>query len=355
MAVKIQRVNPLERREALVDYFLRLQAWPYATRAEYLRYWDWRYTSISESDSTAWIALDGDRIIGHIACNFRTLRCDGRRVRAAVPGNYLVDDAYHNTMVGVQLANSLMRLAKRDEIDLLLGFGNRAAHALFVGLGCVEIGAMLPHVEVLQWGPILARRLPVASVLAPAVNAAGAAWRQFRRGRRARASVRVRDLTAEDLLALDRSHWLEPAGLAWDGSLGYIARRFLTCPVRSYRVIGITEGETGRLEGLVVVEGSARLNVVQCLVNEATLTDVSAVELAVDASPAAEVALVPLLPGSALAGQFAAAGFVRRSRANADPVLQNTTWSAYWRPDHPLAARFADTRCWKLWYGWSHH
>ena len=102
-------------------------------------------------------------------------------------------------------------------------------------------------------------------------------------------------------------------------------------------------------------EGVVRLNIVQCLVNQAVLSDVEAAELAIDATPRAELALVPLLPDSDLAKTFADAGFLRRSIAQSDPVLRNTRWSAYYRPDSPLASSLADPRRWKVWYGWSHH
>ena len=245
MALHIRRVNPLELRESILEFFWRMRAWPYATQDEYARYWQWRYTAISETDPAVWVALDDRVVVGHMACNFRRLACDGRAVSAGVPGNFLVDSAYRNTMIGPQLASCPIKLAKRGEIDLLLGYGNKVAHALFLGLGCVEIGAMLPFVEIRQWAPILARRLPGAAVLAPVASAVTRGLKGFRRRRSAPVALTVRDLGREDMAALDRSHWTKPAGLAWDGSLSYLAGRFLDCPVRSYRIIGVFDEGTG--------------------------------------------------------------------------------------------------------------
>jgi hypothetical protein len=90
-------------------------------------------------------------------------------------------------------------------------------------------------------------------------------------------------------------------------------------------------------------------------VNPSALSEVEAVALTLGISPGAEIVLVPLLPGLNLGNEFEQAGFPMRSDAGSDAVVRNTTWSAYWRPEHALASRFADTRAWKLWYGWSHH
>ena len=85
------------------------------------------------------------------------------------------------------------------------------------------------------------------------------------------------------------------------------------------------------------------------------LSEVEAVQLAVAATPDAEVVIVALLPQSDLAHQFSAAGFALRAIGSSDEVLRETTWSAYSRPDHALARDFSDASNWKLWYGWNNH
>lgn len=357
MAIQIKAVSPFAMRDPIVDFFWRMRAWPYATKEEYFKYWDWRYHSISESEAVVWIATDGGAIVGHMALNFRNLRLGGRPVRAGVPGNFLVDGQYRNTLIGPLLAGSPLKAVRRSELDLLLGYGNRVAHAIFVGLGCREVGVMRSYVVVRKWETILARRFPPARLLAPIAGTAVAAWNRLSRRKPPQPApfLEARDLGATELLAMDRTHWTPSAGLESVGSREYLVNRFLRCPVRSYRVTGIINRQTKRIEGIVVSEDAARMSILLCEVNASAVSEVEAVALTIGVSPGAEIVLVPLLPGSSLGDAFRQAGFMLRSDAGSDAVVRGTTWSAYWRPEHPLAARFADTREWKLWYGWSHH
>jgi hypothetical protein len=357
MAIQIKAVNPFAMRDPIVDFFWRMRAWPYATKEEYIQYWDWRYHSISESEAVVWIATDGGAIVGHIALNFRNLRLDGRPVRAGVPGNFLVDSQYRNTMIGPLLAGSPLKSVRRNELDLLLGYGNPVAHAIFVGLGCRELGVMRSFVVVRKWDAILARRFPPARLLAPVATTAVAAWNRLSRRKPPQPApyLEARDLGAGELLAMDRTHWAPFAGLESAGDREYLVNRFLRCPVRSYRVTGIVDKQTNRIEGIVVSDDPARMSILLCEVNGSAVSEVEAVALTIGVSPGAEIVLVPLLPHSNLGNAFQQAGFMLRSDAGSDAVLRTTTWSAYWRAEHPLASRFADTREWKLWYGWSHH
>jgi hypothetical protein len=357
MAIQIKAINPFAMRDPIVEFFWRMRAWPYTTKEEYLQYWDWRYHAISESEAVVWIATDGDAIVGHMALNFRNLRLDGHPVRAGVPGNFLVDGQYRNTMIGPLLARSPLKAVRRNELDLLLGYGNRVAHALFVGLGCRELGVMRSFVVVRKWDAILGRRFPPARLLAPIATITVATWNRLMRRKLPQPApfLEARDLGAGELLEMDRAHWTPSAGLESVGDRAYLVNRFLKCPVHSYRVTGIVNRQTDRIEGLVVSEGSARMTILLCEVNPSALSEVEAVALTLGISPGAEIVLVPLLPGSNLGNGFEQAGFLMRPDAASDAVLQRTTWSAYWRPEHALASRFADTRAWKLWYGWSHH
>jgi hypothetical protein len=356
MAIKLQRVNPFDVRESVVDFFWRMRAWPLATKDEYFRCWDWRYSAIPESDPTIWIAVDDQVIVGHVACNIRRLRYDGRVVRAGVPGNFLVDPNYRNSMIGPQLASAPIKLAQRGEIDIFIGYSNQIAHAIALGLGCRELGRMRPLVEIRRWEPLLAR-LPGGGLLAPMADAAVGVWRAVTGRPRPRPAngLSARDLSAAEIASMDRSHWSRSAAFSWDGDSAYLARRFLDCPIRRYRVLGIVDTQSAQIQGFVVGEGSARFNVIHCAVNESVLSEVEAVEVALRAAPSVEVAIVPLLPGTQLAHEFSRAGYMLRSAKRSDVVLRNTAWSSYWQPTHPLAPFFADTQRWKIWYGWNCH
>ncbi|MGH8261514.1 MAG: GNAT family N-acetyltransferase [Steroidobacteraceae bacterium] len=357
MGIQFRRVAPLDVREAVVKLFFRQRAWPYADEDEYFRYWDWRYSSMSESPAAVWIATDGAELIGHVAINFRRFQADDRDVLVGVPANFLVDERYRKMMVGPFLSRAPKKMVEQGEIDLFLGYSNEAAHALSSALGFTAIGPMHSYIDVVHWNRVLRRRSRGAALLAPVASFASRARKALgRRGRLASVERLVaHDLSAEDLRSLDRSHWKRTDGLAWSVSGAYLTNRFLLCPFRAYRVLGIVDESKGRLEGVVVTEGSTRLTVMQCDTNESVLSAVGAVEIAAAKMTAAEVVVVPLLPQTRLAAEFSKAGFMARSGHNADVVIRRTFWSAYWLPSHPAADSFARIASWKLWYGWSQH
>jgi hypothetical protein len=355
-ALRFERVAPEDVRDAAVAFFWRMRAWPYPDLESYYRYWDWRYSGLSEERPTVWVARHGSAIVGHIAVYFRRCRLDGHAVRIGVPGNFLVDTTHRDTMIGARLASSPRALVRDGEIDMLLAYGNRIAHAMFIRLGARDLGFMKSFVDIRQWAPVLSRRVPGGAALAPLVSAASRLRKALRGRARPRdlRHFRIDELDRAALLGIDKSHWRAPNGnLVEDATPRYLADRFLACPVRRHRVFGIFDRVSGALQGLVATEGTTRVKVWTCEVNEDVLTEVEAVNLALDALPDAESVLVPLLPKSHIGKQFASVGFLRERFM--DDVEANTSWSACWRDSHPLASRFADVATWKLWYSWSHH
>jgi hypothetical protein len=368
MAIRIRRAQAKDVREPVVQFFWKLQAWPFRTLDEYFTYWDWRYTSLSESEPVVWVAMDGDSVVGHIAVNFRKLRAgDLGCVRVGVAANFRVDESCRNSMIGARLAGAPRALVREGDIAMLLGYGNDMGHAMFVGLGFRDLGAMQSFVDVRRWRPILARRFAAASALAPLAHlAAGVRKVVLGRGFPARTrGLVVRDLSIEDVLGMDRSHWSGSTSLVSDGSPALLANRFLRSPYRSHHVFGVMDERTHRLQGLVVTEGESQVKVWECEVNESALSEEQAVGLVFAAMEGAETGLVPLLPGSTLAEGFTRAGFFRRAEGEPAPAVRtahtrydveaNTWWSAYSEPGHPFAALLEDPRRWKVWYAWSHH
>ena len=355
MPLEFRRIRPHDARECVVDFFWRMRAWPYANKGEYFQYWDWRYNALSEEDPVAWIAIDDGKVVGHIAAYFRRYSLNGQHIRVGVPGNFLVDDAYRDTLAGARLGSSPRTLVRDDEVDLLLAYGNKVAHGMFVRLGARDLGGMKLFVDIQRWGPVLARPARPLAVLAPVAAVAARARKRIKRGSvRSTAAFHARELTVEQVLSMDRSHWLRSRDyLVAEGTTQYLANRFLRCPVRSHRLFGIVDPATSRTEGLVVTEGSSRVRVWYCEVNEAKVSESRAVELALSAMPDAETIVVPLLPASDLATEFERAGYFPGRET--DSVEAKTWWSAYWKPAHPLAGAFAEMRRWKLWYAWNHH
>jgi hypothetical protein len=357
MPVQVRRVDPLEWREAIVDFFWNARIWPHETKADYFRHWDWRCSAVSEQLPAVWVALEGGQVVGHIAVNFRQLRYDGQLVHAGVPANFRLDARLHNSLVGAGLAGAPWQMVRAGEIDLLLGYGNQIAHALFVARGVRELGSFNQYVDVRRWGPVLRRRLPAGAALAPLAGAASRLLRLAGRRRRAPPAVPLvaRHLTRAEVVGLDRSHWAVSKDFVLEGSHALLADRFLGNPFREHTVIGIFATGQGRVEGLVVTEGKARVSILDCRVNEDVLSEVQAVEMAIAVLPDTDNVIVPLLPRTQLASEFSAAGYLRRRGDPTAETIGQSLWSAHWRPEHPLASRFEDLRRWKLWYAWSHH
>jgi hypothetical protein len=357
MAIELKRVAPPDSREATVQLFWKMRAWPFETIEDYFRHWDWRYSCTSEEPAAVWIAVDGDQTVGHLAVNFRHFQVEGQDVRVGVPANFLVDDGYRNAMIGPLLVRAAQKMVRRRELDLFLAYNNAAAHALSMALGFKDIGRMDCLLEVRRWAPVLGRRIPGGAILGPFANAVAKLRKRVKKGatRDPCEALVVQHLTPEELAAIDRSHWPHREGLTWSGSGTYLVNRFLRCPFREYRAFGIVHKLSQRLEGFLVTEGSARLKIILCGTNEDVLSEAEAVDLVADARSEVEVVVVPLLPQSSLAANFEKAAFLARSGKNADEVMQRSFWSACWLPEHSLASAFARTEGWKLWYGWSQH
>ncbi len=356
MPLAIRRVNPTDVRDAVVEMFWRLRRWPQSTKEDYYRYWDWRYSSLADGDQTAWIAMDGDRLIGHIALHHRRFRLHGESVRGAIPGNFIVDPEFRHPLVGVKLAGATKALALSGELDVVLGYGNPVAHALFTSLGFREIGHMQMFIDVRRWDRVLGNRFPGGSLLGPIARAADAARKAIaRRGRAPRAvGLMARELSPDEVLAMDRSHWAQPPrGLVSDDSARFVLHRYLMSPFRASRCFGIFDETTGRLEGYVITEGAQRVKVWDCQINVDRLAEPDAVDLSISCIEECETALIPLLPRSSMAQRFTHAGSLKRALGG--ETESTTAWSALWRPDHPMAHELSAVDDWKVWFGWSHH
>ena len=357
MPVEIKRIDPLEMRTAIVNFFWKLRMWPYPTIDHYFRFWDWRHRCLSEGDPVAWVALNGTEIVGHITLLFRTLTCNGRRVRAGVTANFRVEADSPRAPLSAALASAPRRLVRDGEIDIMLGFSNPAAHRMAVALGSREVGPMSTLADVVQWTPILRRRLWALGALAPLLSTVMRA-RRFLGGARSPGHLdafAARTVGAEELATLDHSHWEPSPGLTWNGSLTAFANRHCPSEFRASQVRAIIDRQTSRLEGLVALEGANDLQIRDCAFNARALSAPQAVALAARSEPQIESVRVPLLPRTQLAAAFAGAGYLRLPAQLSTVVFSDTLWSAYWLKNHPLAAAFAHTREWNLWYGWSHH
>jgi hypothetical protein len=355
MAVQLLRVDPFAHRDAIVDFMWRNGAWPYATKAEYFGFWDWRYRSLSESDPAVWVLRDGELIVGHVALHYRRFALGAQPVRVGVPGNFRVDDRYLNTVAGAMLASAPRKLVQRGELDLVVACHNEIGQAVAVALGYHDLGEMQALVAVPHWDRFLGRRAAWLAAVAPLAHAADATRRFLRRCVRRPPPdfLAARLVSADELRAFDTSHWQRDPRLTWAGSLDYFGKRFSTCPFQTARIYAVIDERTGRLEGVLAAIGEAMLSVLECEVNQNVMAPPQAVELLLRAHPGADSVRVSLLPSSQLAEEFATAGYLRLPTSLFEEILDGDVWSAYWQPSHPLAALLENTDSWKLWHGWS--
>ncbi|MGH8290698.1 MAG: hypothetical protein ACREV7_17040 [Steroidobacteraceae bacterium] len=357
MALEFRRVDPFEMRERILEFFWRIRIWPYPTKEHYFRYWDWRARAVSEGAPAVWLACDGATVVGHVAVNFRNLALKGHRLRAGIPAHLRMDAAYSGAL-GAALCNAPRALVRNGEIDLLMSYANPVAHRMAVASGSRELGPMQFFVKVLLWAPLLRRRAAAFAPFAPVADGAMRVWRLLRGSRNPErlAYLTAKPVTAEEVAGMSRTHWGLSGALNWDGSLEYFVGRFSLPEFHSDRVMAVSDLRTGRLEGLVAIQGeSKRLSILQCAVNESAISPIQAIESVIAVHPDVETVRVALLPNSDLAREFAGAGYLPLSARWTEEAIRDTCWSAYWLREHPLAKALAQTHHWNLWYGWCHH
>lgn len=353
----IQEIRPEELREELIDFFWSQRHWPYPTREDYARAWDWRQASLGVESARVWIARaeDTGEILGHIAVYPRRFRFRGRELRVAVPGNFLVREDQRNTLIGPRLATGLRRLVIDREYDVVLAYANPAAHQMFTRLGFRVLGQFHEFLDVRRSASILRRYGKGAVIAAPIVDAAMAIrrrWLQRHSGRDVM-DWEARLLDSAAVRQLDRAHWAVIEDRLAPACLGqFIAGRFLDAPFTDYQVVGIYDN-SGRVQALVVVNPRRRVRVVECAVNPLAIDSATAISVALRALPEPHAVLVQTLPSSQLAGELERAGYIAREPL--DPVAARTWWSAFWRDDHPLATELAHSSRWALLFGSTHY
>jgi len=356
MTFEFQRVDPLEVRDEVVDFFFKHRRWPGETRGDYEAIWNWRHRALSEGPPLAYIARlqSTGEIVGHVGVYRREFRIGDARISACVPGNLFVHPGWKQNIIGVRLVMFFRSLIQNGEFDLFLGFGNEAANAMLARLGFAQLGSMHTYADVRNAGAVLRRRHRALAAVGPLVNLGFAARRRFSSGRReAVSTLDVRRLGAAEFLELDRSHWSAPTRLvAWESN-EFIAERYLNEPGVERTLYGLFAREKGTLEGFVVTEPTARVKVWDCQTNPASIDSQSAIAAVAGKIRNAETLLVPTLPQSALAGEFTRAGFLDREAV--DDVEANTFVSALFLPDNPHAHVLKDPTQWNIWMGSRHY
>ncbi len=139
---------------------LRIRSFPYfpETRdtAFYERVYRWFEGHPLAGEVHRWVALDGERVVGHLAATPQYYRVNGQRVVAHTPGDYMVDEGY-----GFQ-ALSLMRNFFRATQNCVVCDMVPAVIEIESKLGAKVVGEMDYAAKLLN-----VSRLPMPSVPGP--------------------------------------------------------------------------------------------------------------------------------------------------------------------------------------------
>jgi len=356
MPLVFQRADPHAIRDDVVDFFWKHRRWPGETREDYYAIWDWRYTSLSEGPAVAYVARleTTGEIVGHVAAYRRNFRFGDTELKICVPGNLFVHPDWQQRIVGVRMVMFLRSLVQSGEFDAVLGFGNKTANGMLERLRFAQFGTMHTYVEIRDSGPVLRRRHGALAPLAPVVNL-GFAGRRLRSRLRSGtgAQLRVRRLTSDQFMTLDRSHWAAPKRLvAWE-SYPFIVQRYLKEPGVERHLYGLFDQQSDLLQAFVITEPTGRIKVWDCQTNADATDPLAAISAVADTVKGAETVLVPTMPQSRLAEDFVAQGYL--DRESVDFVESQTYLSAYWLDDNPHAAVFRDASLWNIWLGSRHY
>lgn len=352
----VEEADPAAMREELVDFFWEQRHWPYPSRAEYERVWAWRYESLGDAPARIWIARSASgQILGHIAVHPRRLRFRGQDLLAAVPGNFVVRADHRSSLIGPRLAAGLRRLVADGEFDLVLAYGNPVAHQMFSRLGFRGLGRLHEYLDVRRSAALLRRRSRAAVAIAPLVDASLAArrWWYNRARRIVVRNLHARELRADEIATLDRSHWTESQEQIAGAATGaFLAGRYLAAPFSGYRIVGVFDASNA-VQALVAVSVRRRVKILECATNADAVDVPAALDAAIRILPHAHAVLVPILPESRVAIELAHAGYFCREPR--DPVAARSWWSAYWPPDHRLADELSKVERWTLFFGATHY
>lgn len=355
MSFTVVEVDPHDIRESAIDFFWRLRRWPLPTIDAYRENWDWRYGQLGDGPPRIWIARDdaSGEIIGHLAVHPRKYLLDGHELDAVVPGNFVVHRDHRNTLIGPRLAIQPRALVRRNEADMVLAFGNEAAHSMFIRQGFTDLGGFAEYLDVRRWAPSLHRRFRPAAALGPVLDVAFAVRRRLRsRSAATDTMLALREMNAAEVGQARFDHWAPSRRLEAAGSPQYLAGRFLGDLNSRRRMIGIFDITHGTLEGYAVVTSDPPIKLWDCRVNSARLDTVSAIQMVAGHLRPLDRLSVSTLQGSALAADLRARGLLERRPGDYDA---NRRWSVYLRPDHPLASRLGDPLDWALLYGSTHY
>lgn len=355
--IELVAADPEAIRDGAVAFWFDRKLWRDWPIEKYYTVWDWRYRSLSDGPPLVCVARNKHtgRVVGHSAVYRRHFQLNGTRIAVGIPANLAVHADYQGGIAGASLASLPGRELRAGRYDVLLAFANRAAHEIFLRLGARDLGVMSGFTDLHRTGPTLRRSSPLLAPLGFILDAGLSmrrGWLRYRRGRSRR--IDVCRVSGDEFRRLDRSHWVPPKDrvVAAD-SAEHVVRRYLECPYEERELFALLDARTGTCEGYVVTQGTGSVDLWDVQVNGATLDVPTAILSATRAFRGVRSVTTSALPGTMLANDLAAAGFLRaRHDANADyPRFVDGTV----RSRHQLASELADFSRWNLWMGSSQY
>ena len=356
-AVELLVARPEAIREAAVAFWFARKQWPDWPIEKYYTVWDWRYGSLSDGPAAIYVARkkDSGRLIGHIVIYRRHFRLNGDKISVGVPGNLALHPDFQGGVAGASLASYPSRQLRAGAYDVLLAFANKVAHDIFLRLGAQDLGATANYTTLQRSGFWLRHRAPALAPLSFILDA-GIGMRQawLRRRHRTATKLEVVRLTGGEFQRLDRSHWVAPRDrVVSDDSADFVVRRHLECPYAERELFGLIDAKSSRCEGYVVIQGTGRVELWDVQVNGAAMDIPTAVLSASRAFRRAHTIVTSAIPGTLLAEELVAAGFVgpRDDGSSHYPRLIDATI----RPRHPLTDQLKEFTRWNLWTGASQY
>jgi GNAT superfamily N-acetyltransferase len=233
-------------------------------------YWNWEFEQAPAGRSSAWIADDAGRAVGHYAAVPLTYTIDGRAITGAIVVDVMSDSDYRNQGMFTALGRSAVAEVGEDGISFVVGYPVRPeVMPGHLKVGWVHAFDLPVYALPLKFESALTEALPTwapAGALAPVARAgyrsvmAPALRRRFSAGTARRGSVVLREVTELDE-GVDALADAVAAGhrVVLRRDLAYLRWRYLKHPRETYRIVVAEEGE--RLVGLSVTRPGELLGI----------------------------------------------------------------------------------------------
>ena len=346
----VERIDAREFREQIVGLFEG------SGNSQFARQFDWYYRNRGQQPPLSWVLLDKNRrVAGLCSVTLRSLQFGNTRLNAGIAGNLVVDRSLGAYLGPFSLVNAMKAMVTDGEIDILLGIPNESAQPIFsrVGFHVIDRWTTQLHIhkskELLKFyfgGP--------GKLVSPLVDLGAATVRKISQWKQSQHShFRVRDLSEQELRRVRFEEW----PFLWHRFQNsvmseYLIWRFLRDPVREFSVVAIVSSKNDVCGYVVLRRSPGRIWIADCGVDHRQLSETAAILcLCHDRRALNCTVWVPTLAAGELSRQLSECGFAKVPAAMGG--YPDFPLVAYWRPDHPLASSFAQSKLWQLFPGFN--